>query len=336
MRNKFIFVLILTLMLGLLIVGCSNNQQSSNGNSSEELVLKVGHTSSEIEPYHEGILAMNEKLNELSDGKIRLDIYPNSTVGDERQMIEAVQGGDLDMVITSNTPLSNFSQDFMTLDLPFIFRDTDHAWNVLNGEIGEEISSNLPEKNMRVLSYFYAGYRHLMNNEKPINSIEDLEGLKVRVVLNPIHLDAFTAYGANPTPLSYNELYTGLQQGVVEGAEAANTNYLQQNLYEVADHWAQIGWMHLISELIINEELYSSLTTEQQDILQEAALYAAEIEWEIYIQKDQDALEELKELGVQITEPDRTPFIEISEQIWEEYADQSGGMDRIQRIQEVE
>lgn len=338
MKKKHLLTGILLLMFSLLIVGCGNSDSDSSSdkssNDAEKKVLKIGHTAQETEPYHIGLKAMDEKLQELTNGQLSLEIYPNSTLGDERQMIEAVQSGDLDMVLTANGTLANFSEDFLILDLPYLFRDWEHAWKVLDGEIGQEISESLKDKNLRVLAYVSAGLRHIMSKE-PVNSIDDLKGLKLRVIQNPIHIDTFKAFGANPTPLAYSELYTGLQQGVVDAAEAANTNYLNQKFYEVADHWALVGWMRFISEIVINEQLYNSLTDEQKSALEEAALYAADVERKEYEQADEKAFDELKNLGVKVTEPDVTPFQEAAKKVWEQYADKVGGMDRIQKIQDT-
>jgi TRAP-type C4-dicarboxylate transport system substrate-binding protein len=167
---------------------------------------------------------------------------------------------------------------------------------------------------------------------KPINSIEDLKGLKIRTMENPLHLAAFKAFGANPMPMAYGELYTALEQNVIDGAEAANTNYFSKKFYEPAPHWAMVGWIHLIETVIMSRYFYERLPLAHKRIIDDAALVMIHKERQWYSESEEKALLELVKQGVKITFPDRGPFLEASQKVYEEWAQKVGGMDLIERI----
>lgn len=324
-----------------LIVGClagcgsSGSTASSGGDSDDQIVITVGHTSQTSEPYHLGLLAMQEKLDELTNGRVKLDIHANSELGGEREMLEAVQAGNLQMCVAPTAQLSNFDESFKVFDLPYLFQSREHAYKVWDSDIGTQIAETLPQKNMRLLTYYEAGVRHLMTTKKAVNSMDDLKGLKVRTVENEIHIAAWKAFGANLTPMAYNELYTGLEQGTVDGAEAANTNYYSQAFYEVSKNWATIGWLIMGCGLVVNEEWFSNLDEETQQAITEAAVYSATVERDEYKQLDDECYQKLVDAGVNITEPDTEPFKQVAQTVWEEYADEVGGMDLINSIEDM-
>ena len=182
------------------------------------------------------------------------------------------------------------------------------------------------------MGYFDAGVRHVMTVERPINSIGDLKGLKIRMMENPLHLAAFKAFGASPLPMAYSELYTALEQHVIDGAEAANTNYLSKKFYEPAPNWAKVGWIHLIEYVIMSRYFYDRLPFEFKKIIDEAAFVMIHKERQWYSEHDEKALLRLVEEEIQITFPDRKPFVEASQKVYKEWADKVGGMDLIERI----
>lgn len=320
------------MLLGMLS-GCGSSQESAgNTGEDETIVIKVGHTAQTTEPYHLGLEAMQEKLDELTGGKVVLEIHANSELGGERDMLDQVQLGDIQMCIAPTAQLSNYDSNFKIFDLPYLFEDREHAYAVWDSEIGQEIASTLTEKNMRLLTYYEAGVRHLMTTDKAVTAMEDLKGMKIRTVENDIHMAAWSAFGANPTPMAYNELYTGLEQGTVEGAEAANTNYYSQAFYEVSGNWAMVSWLIMGCGLVVNEGWYAGLDEDIQTAIAEAAAYSAGVEREDYQQLDEECYQKLVDAGVNITEPDLIPFKEAAQTVWEEYADEVGGMDLIESI----
>lgn len=171
-----------------------------------------------------------------------------------------------------------------------------------------------------------------MTVDKPVNAIGDLKGLKIRTMENPLHLEAFKAFGANPMPMAYSELYTALEQHVIDGAEAANTNYFSKKFYEPAPNWAQVGWIHLIETVIMSRYFYERLPIEYKKIIDETAFLMIRKERQWYAESEEKALLQLVEKGVKITTLDRKPFVEASRNVYKEWADKVGGMELIERI----
>lgn len=208
-----------------------------------DYTFKVAHTNAAGEVQDMGLQKMKELLEEKTDGAATLDIYPGGQLGDEQQTVEGAMMGLLDISMTSNAMLSNYIDDFKVFDLPFLFptipalgEKVDENWDML------ETSAN--NSGFQLLAVFSSGIRHLMTSA-PVNSIDDVAGMKIRTMQNPVHVEAWRAYGANPTPMSYSELYGALQSGVVDGAEGASTGYDGMKFYEVAPDFALIGWLNM-------------------------------------------------------------------------------------------
>ena len=204
---------------------------------AQTINLKAAHSAAVDEPYQVGLADFAKRVSAASGGKINVAIFANNQLGNERELIEGLPLGLVDIACPANAVLTNFIPDLVTLDLPFLFRDQAHLERTLNGPVIDVISEAAGKRGYRVLGLYTAGVRHIMT-KKAINSLADLKGLKIRTMQNPAHVEAFKALGANPTPLAYGELYGALQSGVVDGAEAANTNYHAQ---EVLRGGAQLG-----------------------------------------------------------------------------------------------
>jgi tripartite ATP-independent transporter DctP family solute receptor len=214
----------------------------------QRLVLKAGHTSNTDEPYHGGLLEFARIVEERSGGRIGVEIYPSSQLGNERMMIEGLLLGTLDIVVTANGSATSFVPPLGILDLPFLFRDRQHMYQVLDGAVGETLRKRALERGFRILGFLDAGVRHIMTRGTPVEALDDLRGLKIRTMPVPAHLASFKAFGAQAVPINYGEMYGSLQTGLIDGAEAANTNFTRKKFYEVAPHWAQVGWIILVAE----------------------------------------------------------------------------------------
>jgi tripartite ATP-independent transporter DctP family solute receptor len=257
---------------------------------AETIVLKAGHSANPDEPYHVGLQALADRVKELSNGQVEIQIFPNNQLGNEKEMIEGLLLGTLDMTVPSNGVVTNFVPELGIFDLPFLFRDREHMYKVMDGPVGEELGQALEAKGFKLLAFYEAGIRHIMTTKKPIDSYDDLAGMKIRTMQVPAHVASFNAFGANATPLAYGELYGALQSGVVDGAEAANTNYNSKKFYEVAPYWATVAWTALVADLIMSKEKFDSLPADVQQILQQAALESAAIERKTYAESDASLL----------------------------------------------
>src|SRR5699024_5676593 len=170
-------------------------------------------------PYTKGLEEFSRLVSEKSDGQVTVDHFHSSQLGDERDMIEGLQLGTLEMALVSTAPLSSFTKDFLVFDLPFIFEDSQAARNVLDGEIGEELFEKLDDQFIIGLAYWENGFRSVSNSRGPVEKPEDMKGLKIRTMENPVHMASFRAMGASPTPMAFGELFTALQQKTIDGQE---------------------------------------------------------------------------------------------------------------------
>ena len=298
------------LISSLLVGSCSSDRDDRT------IVIKASSSSAANEPSVRAMEVFGRELATRTNGRMRVEVYPNNALGNEREVIELVIIGAVELASPSNAPLATFAQEMLIFDLPFLFRSREHMYAVLDGPVGQRFIEPLHGRGLQLLGYFEAGLRHLMTVEKPIERFQDLAGLKIRTMENPLHLRAFHAFGASPLPMAYGELYTALEQGVIDGAEAARSNYHSKRFYEVAPNWSEVGWMYLVSPLVMSERFYSRLSADDQRTVQEAAAVAIAWERQEYQRQDAAALEKLQAAGVRMTTPDRTAFLAAAREVW--------------------
>ncbi len=299
-----------------------------------EVVLKAGHTQNAGEPMDVGLQIMNDVLQEATDGEYKIEVYPNMQLGGEMEMIKQVMTGTLDITSPSNGPLTNFVPELKIFDMPFLFRDEDHMIEVLRGPVLGKIADIVAARGIRLLGVYNVGVRNLMTKE-PVETIDDLAGLKIRTMQSKYHVSAWNGFGANATPLNYAELYSSLQSGVVDGAEAANTNYVEKKFYEVAPYWAQLGWTILTAPIIMSEAKFQSLPENVQQALIEGGQKAAIYEQDLYAKVDNERLEDIRAAGVTITRLDPVPFREASQAIYDEFLTTPEELEILKMIQET-
>lgn len=286
--------------------------------TAAEIVLKAGHSQNAGEPMDLGLKMISEYLEKATDGKATIEIFPNMQLGGEVEMIKQVLTGTLDITSPSNAPLTNFVPELKIFDMPFLFRDEAHMIKVLRGPVLQEINKIVAKRGIRLLGVYNVGVRHIMS-KKPVKSIDDLKGLKIRTMQSKYHIAAFNAFGANATPISYAELYSSLQTGVVDGAEAANTNYFEKKFYEVAPYWGQLGWTILTAPIIMSEKKFASLPKDVQDALLAGGNKAAAWEQDHYASVDKERLKSLQDAGVTITKLDTAPFQKAAAKVHAEF-----------------
>jgi len=272
-------------------------------------------------------------VNERSNGRIEAKLYANGTLGNNRDVSEGLLIGTIEMQMASSSPLAVFVPSLNIFEMPFLFENNAHMFAVLDSDIGNQYRSDFEAAGFHLMGYFTFGVRHIMTTTKPINAITDLNGLKIRTMESKPHLDSFKAFGASPLPMAYSELYTGLETGIIDGAEAANSNYYSKKFYEVAPYWAQIGWLRLVAPVIMSKVFYDGLPRDLQHIVNQTLGELIDYERELYTDISTNRLEQLKELGVIITYPDPKPFRAASQDVYKEWADKVGGWGLINKIQ---
>jgi TRAP-type transport system periplasmic protein len=299
--------------------------------SAADIVIKAAHSAAATEPYQAGFEYFKKRVEELTKGKVEVQLFPNRTLGNERDMIEGLLLGTVQITVPSNAVMAGFVPETKVFDLPFLFRDRKHMYSVMDGPVGADLGERMRAKGFRLLSYYEAGVRHIMTNKKSLTKLDDLKGLKIRTMENPVHLDAFRAMGASPLPMAYGEVYTALQQGVIDGAEAANTNYEAQKFYEVAPNWAMVAWTTLVSDMIMGEKFFQGLPPDVQKAVVQAAQESAKVEREAYAKSEDVALAQLKAKGVKITTPDPEPFRKASQAVYANF----GGPEDQARLKKI-
>ena len=321
----YLFRYILFLTILFLSFNCSG--------TNEKYILKIASSAPLNEPGSQALLKFSKLVNERSNGRINAKLFANGALGNNRDVTEGLLIGSIEMQMASSSPLAVFVPSLNIFEMPFLFQNNEHMFAVLDSYIGDSFRSDFESTGLHLMGYFTFGVRHIMTRDHPINSIQDLEGLKIRTMESKPHLDAFKAFGASPLPMAYSELYTGLETGVIDGAEAANSNYYSKKFFEVAPYWAQIGWLRLVAPVIMSKIFYDKLPVDLKNIIDETLFELIEYERELYTEISLKRLEQLKGYPVTITYPDPKPFQISSREVYGKWADKIGGWKLINDIQ---
>ncbi|MDU4961821.1 MAG: TRAP transporter substrate-binding protein [Sporomusaceae bacterium] len=266
--GTFSTMLILAILSLVLTAGCGGKEAQPKAG---KLVIKAAHTTSTDYPYQIGFEAMAKALQEKTKGAIDMQVFPNGQLGgNEREVVEALQLGNVTLTVVNGAVISNFTPKADVFNLPFIFRDLQHLYKAVDGEPGQVIAKELEAKNLKVLAWYVNPDRHMFAN-KPIVKLADIKGMKIRVTQSPVSIKTFTALGALPTPMAYGELYSGLQQGVVDGAENDWFGIRGMKFYEVSKHISLTGHFMVACPVMVNLKWFNGLPAEQQKAIQEAA-----------------------------------------------------------------
>ena len=249
-----------------------------------------------------------EKVSEYSNGKIKITIYPNGTLGTTKELLEQAQAGTLDFVHSGGAFLENFSQEYSVFGLPYIFDNKEHFIRVMNGPMGEMFQASIPEKlGLHSILYLYGGTRSFYST-KPVNSIDDLSGLKIRVQPSNVAIAMVEAIGAVPTPMAFGEVYSALQQGVLDGAENNPTSYISARHYEVAKYYIFDEHQSVPDFLLVNAPKWASLNPEQREIISRAALEAQNKALADWDKQQEGAIQQAKASGSTFVYPDKSPY----------------------------
>jgi tripartite ATP-independent transporter DctP family solute receptor len=312
----------------IFISGCSRQDSVT--------AIKLAHGLDIAHPVHKGMVYFAEQVAERSNGQMRIDIYPSGQLGSERQCLELLQIGSLGMTKVSAAVLENFAPRMKVLGLPYLFRDDEHAWAVLNGPIGKDLLLEAQNYWLRGVCFYDAGSRSFYTKDRPVNSPDDLEGLKVRVMNSQTAMQMVKALGGAPTPISFGELYTALQQGVVDGAENNPPSFYTSRHYEVCKYYSIDEHSTVPDVMLIGTNTWERLTAQEQTWLQEAADASVGYQRRVWAASEQEALDAVKAAGVQINYPDKSPFAARVEDIYERYKDDPEIYELIQQIQAVQ
>lgn len=320
---KIIALLLALAFIASCFAGCGggngSKEKTDGGTASDEKVeLILGHIQSEEDVWHKASEVFKKEVEEKSNGNITVKIYANSTLGGDRDMVEGMQSGTVDIALVAGV-LGNFEPSIQLLEIPYLFHDKDEYDKIIDGEVGQEIKDRVLEKtDIRILNFWDRGPRQVTSN-KPINTVEDIKGLKIRIPeINAMKV-VWEAMGASPITMAWNEVYTALEQGVVEAQENPIPFIYSGGIHEVQKYIAITNHKYEYVTFPIAETKWKSLTEEQQKIVQDAAEAATKWQDEEVIRITENLTKEIEESGVTITHPDIQTFIKSAEKAGVDY-----------------
>ena len=267
-----------------------------------QTVLKIGYATSPTSHYGVGSTVFCEEMEKGTQGRYKCQQFPSSALGGEREQIEAVQLGTQDLVNTSTGPLGNFVPEVRIVDIPFLFRDYDHARKVMDGPIGQDLSKKMAAKGLINLAWTENGFRHMTNSKRPINSAEDASGLKMRTMENKVHMEGYKTFGILPTPMPFPELFTALQQGTVDGQENPIPVILASKFSQVQKHLSLTGHVYSPAALILSPAVWNKLSDADKTVFTEAAKKAATAQRKKVNEDEANGIAQLRSEGMQVIE----------------------------------
>jgi len=294
-----------------LLVGC---QQLEN-----RRIIRLGHALDTNHSVHKAMVKMGEELYRISSGTMEIKIYPNQQLGSERECLELLQIGSLDITKVSTGVLENFSPNMKVLGLPYLFRNREHAFNVLDGPIGKQLLEETIFFRIKGLAYYDAGSRSFYTKSKAIRTPSDLKGLKIRVMESVTAMKMVESMGGSPTPISWGELYTSLQQEVVDGAENNPPSFFLSKQFEVCKYYTLDEHTTLPDVLVSGSYFWDGLKEKQKKWLEEAVKISVDYQRKLWAESESYSLNELKKSGVEIVYPDKSEFEKMVKPVYDYY-----------------
>lgn len=302
-----------------------------------EVTLKSSDTHPDGYPTVDAVKHMGALLKERSAGRICVEVFHSAQLGEEKDTIEQTKFGVIDFNRVSMGPFNNIIEETKVVSLPFIFRGTDHMHRVMDGPIGDEILAAFEPHGFVGLAYYDGGSRSFYNKQKPITSVEDLKGMKIRVMQSDVFVDMMTALGANATPMPYGEVYSGIQTGVIDGAENNWPSFESSGHYEVAGYYTLNQHLIVPEVLVMSKVSYDKLSPEDQALVKQAAKDSIPVNRELWAAREKVSEEKVRAAGVEvISDIDKTPFIEAMVPVYEKHANSPKLKDLVTRIQATE
>ncbi|SES28039.1 DctP family TRAP transporter solute-binding subunit [Salipaludibacillus aurantiacus] len=302
-----------------------NNEPAAEANPDAK-VIKFASTAAAGQPLSVGIDYFGELVEEKTGGSVVVENYTDGVLGGDMEMMDGLRAGTLEAASISTGPISSLSSRFAVFDLPFLFESDDVAFDVLDGPVGEGLLEDLEEIDMVGLGYWDNGFRYLTNNVREVTSVEDVEGLDIRLMEVPLHLDAWEQLGANPTPMAFTELFSALESGVVDGQEGTYPNMRYNQFHEVQEYFTDTGHIYSPTVLLISKSFWDDLTDEEQAALQEASDEARDYQRELAKEDNIESHEIMAEYMTmtELTPEARQGFVDALSPIYEQYRDEIG------------
>lgn len=286
--------------------------------------IKLAHVVNEQDSFHLAATKFKELTEKYTNGEVKVTLYPNAVLGDERTLLERMKMGIVDAAIITNGPFINFVPKFGAIDLPFLFRDPEHAYAVLDGPIGDQLFAEAEKQGWKGLAWAERGFRNLTNSKHPVNSPADMKGLKIRLMQNPIYVDSFKALGANAVPMAWTEALTALQQGTIDGQENPLNVIVSFKLYDSQKFMTITRHAYAPAPLIMSMVTWKKLKPAQQEAVMKAAKEAAQFERDFNNANEAQWMKDLAAKGMKIATPDLKLFLAAVQPVYKQYAAQFG------------
>jgi TRAP-type transport system periplasmic protein len=289
-----------------------------------QTVIRAGHGAQQGHPTHLGLVRLAELVEERSGGDVVIEIYPDRQLGEEREMVEGLQLGSIDMTVVSTGPLGSFVPEINILDLPFLFEDSDHAYEVFDGETGRALLDLFEAQGIVGLGIWENGWRHL-TTRSPVEGPQDLAGVRLRTMQNQVHMSAFEALGANPVPMAWGEVFTSLGQGVIDAQENPITIIYTNSLWEVQDHVTLTGHVYGPHVVLFSQMVWEGLPEEARSVILEVMPEVTAYQRQESQRLEAEQIELLRAEGMTVSEIDTTQFREQAAVVYDEFAGQLDG-----------
>ncbi len=322
-RTAMIFTVVSITLLSLTI---STSQ-------AEVIELKIGHVLAPTHPYQLGLEKFSQLVDKKTNGEVKIEVFHSSQLGNEREMIEGLQLGTLDMTLVSTAPLAGFSSQFLVFDLPYIFKTPEVAHATVDGPIGKEIMNTIEKKGLVGLAYWENGFRHVSNSRQELVHPADLNGLKIRTMENKIHMASFKVAGADPTPMAFGELFTALQQKTVDAQENPIPVFYTSNFFEVQNYLSLTGHFYAASPFLVSKSVWKKLSEGHKIAIQEAAEEARDFERSLIKKMDNELMADLITKGVKITEVDKNEWAAAMLPVYKQF-EKTIGAEAIEKVRE--
>ncbi len=324
-RSLGIAVLVL---LASFLIGCAKKTQYKE--------IKLAHGLTTEHPVHKGMVYFAEQVEKNSSGKLRVRIYPNGQLGSESQCLELLQIGSLGITKVSAAVMESFAPKYKVLSIPYIYKSKEHMFTIQDGPIGQEIMDSGTDYWLKGLCFYDAGSRSFYTREKPIYTAADVKGLKIRVLKSITANKMISELGGSPVPIAWGELYTALQQGVVDGAENNPPSFYLSRHYEICKYYSLDKHTAVPDVLVISTIVWDRLSPDEQEWLTAAAQASAAVQRDYWSESEKESLEAVKAAGIEIIEPDISTFAEETKQILEEFKQNPDLKDLITKIEKID
>lgn len=307
----------------LLLAACGSDESASGGDAeggAESVSLRLAHNQPEDHPIHTSLIELTELAAENSGDNVEIELFPNGQLGDERGVIELVKSGTLDMAKVSASALESFDSNYAIFSLPYVFQSEEHYFQVMdNSEAVQEIFQNTRDEGFFAAGWYTGGQRSIYTVDKEVASPADMDGMKIRVQESPTSISMIEAMGGAPTPMSFGEVYTSLQQGVIDGAENNETGLTSNKHGEVAKAYSYTEHQYVPDVLIVSTSMWDGLSEEQQQAITDAAVDSSESHKAVWADAITQAITDAEDMGVTFYDIDKQPFIDAATPLHETY-----------------